>query len=252
MPTQYSFSSIPFYTTHRYMLPFVGKNYESNRHKKLLLIGESFYVSEESTNPHHNVKEWYDGTIDVGEIDQGYCDTTGTRLYKSGNFGKVVEDSIQSICPTKGNAWQEVAFINYFLRPADYKQNIAKLWKGSSKADRVIDRKEALGNLLKVIDILKPDVFVMMSAFVCKKNAEHDYPIFYPSKPKKELWDWTKSYGVQDYIYVNHPSRPCCWNKAMNKYGKFLAYKNNKPKEEQNYYKACHFFREWLTNNWMY
>ena len=251
MPTQYSFSSIPFYKAHPYMQPFVGKNYESDRHKKLLLIGESFYVTKESNNPHHHVKEWYDGTIDVNTDDQGWCNTTGTRLNKSGDYGKIVERSLQSICPTNGNAWEEVAFINYFLRPADYRKNIAKLWKGSTKEERRTDRKEALDNLLKVIDILKPDVFVMTSAFVCKKNAEHDYPIFYPSKPKKELWDWTIPHGVADYIYVNHPSQ-ACWHQAMNKYGKFLAYKNNKPKGEQEKYKACDFFRDWLANNWMY
>ena len=33
------FQSIPFYKTHPYMMPFVGCNYESPEHKKLLLVG---------------------------------------------------------------------------------------------------------------------------------------------------------------------------------------------------------------------
>lgn len=250
MPTQYPFSSIPFYTTHSYMEPFVGKNYESNRHKKLLLIGESFYVTQQSTNPQLNVKKWYEGSINVSPEDQGYCSPAATRNQTTG-FGPVVKSSLELICSTNSDIWEEVAFYNYFLRPAKHRQGIQDLWKVTSPAERDIDRKMALENLLKVIDILKPDVFVMLSAFVCKKNAEHYYPIFYPHTPKEEFWDWTKSHGVQDYIYVNHPSRPCCWKKPMDAYWKFRDYKENKPKAEQLDYRACDFFEDWLTDKWM-
>lgn len=252
MPTQYSFSSIPFYSTHSYMEPFVGQHYESNRHKKLLLIGESFYVTQQSTNPQLNVKEWYEGTIYMSPQDRGYCSPAATRNQTTG-FGPVVRRNLQLICPTNGDVWEEVAFYNYFLRPAKHGQGIQDLWEVTSPAECEIDRKMALENLLKVIDILKPDVFVMLSAFVCKENVELYYPIYFPNMPKeeKEIWDWTTNHGVQDYIYVNHPSQ-ACWHQAMNKYGKFLAYKNNKPKEEQEKYKACDFFRDWLANNWMY
>ncbi len=41
-------SSIPFYQSHGCMTPFVGENYESSKHKKLLLIGESHYMPEGS------------------------------------------------------------------------------------------------------------------------------------------------------------------------------------------------------------
>ena len=44
--------SLPFYATHSYTLPFVGDDYDSPKHKKLLLIGESHYMPAGSTVHH--------------------------------------------------------------------------------------------------------------------------------------------------------------------------------------------------------
>ena len=36
------FLSIPFYKTHPYMMPFVGRDYESSKHKKFCLLARAF------------------------------------------------------------------------------------------------------------------------------------------------------------------------------------------------------------------
>jgi hypothetical protein len=46
------FLSIPFYKTHPYMMPFVGRDYESSKHKKILFVGESFYLPQGATVHH--------------------------------------------------------------------------------------------------------------------------------------------------------------------------------------------------------
>jgi hypothetical protein len=44
------------------MIPFVGDDYESSKHKKLLLIDESHYMPEGST-VHHDVNSWYGAPV---------------------------------------------------------------------------------------------------------------------------------------------------------------------------------------------
>ena len=61
-----AFRTIPFYKNHEFMLPAVGVNYESTKHKKLLLVGESCYMPKASF-VHHNVNLWYDNYLCLGE-----------------------------------------------------------------------------------------------------------------------------------------------------------------------------------------
>lgn len=95
--------------------------------------------------------------------------------------------SVVLICPSNGNAWEEVASINYFLRPADYTENITDLWNKSSTQAKEMDCKFSLKNFLDVTEALTPDLIIFLSHFVCV-HAEGDFPKFFP---KKELWDWT-------------------------------------------------------------
>ena len=88
--------------------------------------------------------------------------------------------------PSKGNGWHQVAFLNYFLRPADDRQSISDLWK--SYGGKEVDCEQAIRNFIKVLDILKPDLFVFLSSTVCKQAEELDYPKYFGGN----LWDWTK------------------------------------------------------------
>ena len=56
-----SLKQIPHYQAYPAMLPFVGEEYISEQHKKVLVIGESHYLPKEST-VHHDAEAWYAGS----------------------------------------------------------------------------------------------------------------------------------------------------------------------------------------------
>ncbi len=65
------------------------------------------------------------------------------------------------------------------------------------------------------------------------------YKGFAAPQRDNNLWDWTKSHGIEDYIYTMHPSSPH-WNKPMPaKYGK------------ANGLTSCEFFCKWLKEKWV-
>lgn len=232
------FQSIPFYQTHSYMMPFVGDEYESPKHKKLLLIGESHYMPEGST-VHHDVNSWYDGNPVLTEDERGNCDTRGTRIWKSGQLGKEVDRCLDLVLHSEKNRWHQVAFFNYFLRPADdqedkkKKKGIEMLWK--TYGGESVDREKAIKNFIKVLDILKPDLFVFMSAKVCSCAENDDFPKYFHD----DLWNWTGAHGIADYIKTSHPSSPH-WNKPMpDSYAKARGMT------------ARDFFCAWLKENWI-
>ena len=227
-----SFLSLPFYSSHSYMLPFVGDDYDSPKHKKLLLVGESHYVPEGST-VHHNANAWYNGIPVLNQEEQDWCNTRGTREWKSGRFGKEVDRCLNLVLPTGENGWQQVASLNYFLRPADDRQSIEDLWNSCGGKD--LDREFAIKNFIRVLEILKPDLIVFLSSKVCACAEGEDFPKYFGGN----LWDWTKSHGIEDYIYTMHPSSPH-WNKPMPaKYGK------------ANGLTSCDFFCKWLKEKWL-
>lgn len=222
-------SSIPFYQSHWYMTPFIGDNYESSNHKKLLLIGESHYMPEGST-VHHDADLWYNGIPTLSEEEQRWCSTCGSRGYNTSVFTNRVNSSLHELIKSDNNAWQEVASINYFLRPCDCKQNVNGLWRSYDGKD--VDCEQAICNFIKILDVLKPDLFVFLSCNVCK-HAERDYPKFFGGK----LWDWTSLHNI-NYTYTNHPSSHW-WYKPM-----------------KNYSRACgktsrEYFYSWLKENWL-
>jgi len=53
-----NFLKIDRYKVMRQMIPFVGAEYNSIKHKKILIIGESHYFPPES-KIHLNAEKWY-------------------------------------------------------------------------------------------------------------------------------------------------------------------------------------------------
>lgn len=223
--------TLPFYKSHPYMLPFVGSDYESPKHKKLLLIGESHYMPEGST-VHHDAVKWYNGNPVLNESERDWCNTRGTREGKSGRFGKEIDRCLNLVLPSGGNGWHQVAFLNYFLRPADCAMGVGNLW--NSYGGKREDCEQAIRNFIKVLEILKPDLFVFLSSTVCKQAESEDYPRVFGGN----LWDWTGSHGIVDYIYTNHPSSPH-WNQTMPNYGKSSGLTSRD------------FFCAWLREKWL-
>ena len=61
-------SGIDFYKRFPIMIPFIGDHYLSNQHKKMLLVGESFYFPEKS-EIHKNADIWYNASQeDLGVV----------------------------------------------------------------------------------------------------------------------------------------------------------------------------------------
>ena len=231
LPYASSLLSLPFYSTHHYMVPFVGCDYDSPKHKKLLLLGESHYMPEGST-VHHDAAQWYNGKPVLNEAEQDWCNTSGTREWKSGQFGKEIDRCLNLICPSAQGGWQQVASYNYFLRPADDRQGIEDLWKAHVGKD--LDREYAIKNLIQVLEILKPDLLIFLSSKACVCAEEQDYPKYFGGN----LWDWTAAHGI-DYCYTAHPSS-AHWNQPM----------------PSSYTKAGgltsrEFFCKWLRENWV-
>lgn len=225
------FQSVPFYKSHPYMMPFVGDVYESSKHKKLLLIGESHYMPEGST-VHHDAAKWYNGNPVLTKEEQDWCNTRGTREGKSGRFGKEIDRFLNLVLPSDGNGWHQVAFLNYFLRPADCTTGIEDLWK--SYGGESLDRELAIRNLISVLEILRPDLIIFLSSKVCNCAETDDYPKYFGGN----LWDWTLARGI-DYCYTMHPSS-VHWNMPM----------------PASYTKAggltaCKFFCKWLKEKWV-
>lgn len=224
------FQSIPFYQTHSYMMPFVGDEYESPKHKKLLLIGESHYMPEGST-VHHDVNSWYDGNPVLTEDERGNCDTRGTRIWKSGRFGKEMDRCLNLVQPSSENRWHQVAFLNYFLRPADSKKSFKDIC-----AER--DCMEAVRMFRILLDILKPDLVVFVSKFA----FDHAEWIDFPKAFNCGLWDYTAKNNM-DYIFTEHPSSSW-WNRVV----------KMKTGSSDDYFRGMtsrDFFCAWLKENWI-
>ena len=130
------FLTIPFYRWHKYMMPFIGDDYESDKHKKLLLIGCNHYMPQGSF-VHHNVEEWYKNPrLSIDE--KGYCDTRRTCKKLSFYLG-LVDSFLKEICLNKPITIQSVAFYNFFLRPADYEGCIKDLWHSRQESKKDIE-----------------------------------------------------------------------------------------------------------------
>ena len=224
------FQSIPFYKTHPYMMPFVGCNYESSEHKKLLLVGESHYMPKESV-VHHDENLWYDGNPDLSGEEKRWCDTRGARYCKSGQFGKNIDRAIREAFPIEDeNAFVEIASYNYFLRPADDRQSFESIC-----TERDCD--EAVRVFYAILEILKPDFIIFTSRFVFN-HAEYDFNKNF----NYDLWDYTEKHHM-NYVFTEHPS--CSW------WNRVAKVKTGSSNDYFHGLTSRQFFVEYLRKKWL-
>lgn len=192
------FLKLVFYQNHKYMIPFVGTDYISPNHKKLLLLGESHYLPPKTTVCFKE-EEWYEKEFDLQGDDYDYCNTRNTWVGGASLLHRHVRESLYSVFKCN-DPWQHVAFYNYFLRPAQK----GTVFKAGPK-----DSKLAIENLIQIVNILTPDIIVFLS-----KKAVLSAEANYPSTKCGycNFWDWTKSLNIE-YCYTNHPSRS--WDSLM-------------------------------------
>ena len=82
-------TKIQHYQNYPEMIPYVGNQYDSLEHKKLLLIGESHFFPNDSTY-HLNASEWYKGNhSNLNSEEKKWIDTTQILLNK---LNKVTHD----------------------------------------------------------------------------------------------------------------------------------------------------------------
>jgi hypothetical protein len=147
------------------MIPYIGQDYELDLHKKLLLIGESNYLPEES-EIHLDDKKWYKSSEDDltdEEIEWINCrgllecnwDSPGHFIYRELNR------SLQEVLPistvdNKTRAISHCAFMNCFQRPSTTGNSIKNLCTR-------MDIDESNKTKSSVIEIIKPDIVIFVS-----------------------------------------------------------------------------------------
>lgn len=200
------------------LAPFASEKYfDTSRHKKLLLVGESNYMDEsEYQNKEYcvcsNPSDYYHGEFGIDKLVPenkiiAYCNDIG---YKTFNlvFGintKVLKESFGDYDP---DGWLgEASFYNFCLRPA-VNQNGKKMPPRSP-----LDKQVEFTALKGILEVLKPDIVVILSAFV-KKELE-----FYAKQKGTE--PFPKSDSIH-YEFLYHPSRWNMFKEQKTKYESIL------------------------------
>jgi len=157
------------YIKYPQLKPYIGENY-SNTRLKLLVVGESHYLSKK-TNYHHDPVEWYKG-IDISDDmdDAGIktrniiikwmnneCKRKSRVIYR--NIEKALFDS-DFFKGKPDNAFSEIAFMNFFQRPAEI--------NGKSIIVSDIDLTESNKIFSEVVNIIQPDSVIFTSSLAYK------------------------------------------------------------------------------------
>lgn len=222
---------IEHYKNHPEMLPFVGKDY--NKHeKRVLLIGESHYLSNENKRDVAKDFEklnWYDNALSFSPSDDGNVFYKDFENYATRHVvnryispaGKNFKGSNgmfnQPINAYYGKAehalMHNFAFMNFYQRPAfEYGKSIANI-------DR--DNEIATKTLIRVIDVLKPSLIVFLST-----KAFNNFEKYYKKNYNEKL---------DENIFHKVPHPTCAWW-----YREYNGYNN---------YGLCKF-KEILENAW--
>ena len=108
------------------MQPWIGSRYRGERHKRLLVIGESHYLPPESTI-NHDPDRWYRSSqADLSEEEIRWASTIGNitgRWTHAHRIYRAIQDEIARILKESGITpdpfpLNHIAYSNYFLRPA--------------------------------------------------------------------------------------------------------------------------------------
>jgi|APMed6443717190_1056831.scaffolds.fasta_scaffold07521_3 hypothetical protein len=175
------------------LVPYIDStHYDTRKHKRLLVISESNYIN--SNNDIFRVPDdWYKSTTIHDILIPDEWKNDGKITYLNGLF-----NSIKKLLNTK--EYHDVAFYNYFFRPALGGEN--KFFK---EVYDELDGKVAFSAFCGILETIRPDVVIFASAFAWEKMQ-----IFKKINNKKF-----------DGIYIGQVSHPSCpwWNKNDGYYG---------------------------------
>jgi len=180
---------VKHYKKYPKMIPFVGNDYISDNHKKLLIIAESHYLPNESTL-HLNAEKWYSGDENLlNDEEKEWIWTSNIARYLKKSIFVNIFNALIKAGVNRSNEREQVAFMNYFQRPAIERQSFKKVCTQ-------LDKDEAAENIRSVVSILKPDLIIFVSKYSIAVAEETN------------LWEFTSKYDCT-YTYTNHPA--CSW-----------------------------------------
>lgn len=169
------YKTIGHYQKFPCMIPWIGENYTSSLHKRLLVVGESHYLPEDS-KIHKNPEAWYLGSQnDLCNEEVKWISTEGIiKKNKPNNFSKrkshVIYKNIGKAInscsfkyPLPSDIFDHIAYYNYFQRPAESSGDSIKVSR--------IDKEVAEQVLTKLITLLEPEIVI----FTSKLSANFGY-----------------------------------------------------------------------------
>ncbi len=198
-----SLMKIVHYQSFPAMLPFVGEDYDSANHSKMLIVGESFYFPEDSTL-HKDPAKWYSATqVLLNPEEIAYIDCKGL-LECDWNYGghKIYREINACLAelnlPFHDRPVSNISFTNAFMRPATESGNSFKYCCVEQ------DVAESVKVLTDIISILRPDIVIFVS---------------------KYAWDtvgWKIKSQVKEtaFDFVSHPADPFHWNDESYEHGR--------------------------------
>jgi hypothetical protein len=198
--------AISHYQNYPEMMVWVGRNY-SQRRAKLLLVGESHYL-ESTSQYHHDAERWYAGVPVSDKPDRAWIKTrniirNGIRTQwrsKSKTIYRNIENALfaSDYCAEQPfTAFTEVAFMNYFQRPAQQ--------SGKSIVACGLDAAMAFSVFEEVVDTIAPNIVIFTSSLAWRHANKG-------KKAEKFLGQRTISYAR-----TPHPGMPW-WNKVSRAY----------------------------------
>lgn len=208
------------------LIPYVGENYYSSYHKKLIFIGESNYFPDEFEPLVEKIKRYGNSTLltsdeipflhDFVEVFpdeyKWYKEYTGKPIpqsiksfvgnaigYKTfnDNVFSLIERILEKNAGTKGSGLDQVAFYNYFLRPA--------VDKGKAKGfkPKPLDREVAGAALCGIIECLHPQVIVFVSKLAFREFKKY---LDYKNCNYNDISNFNIHYNNTDIHAINHPN----------------------------------------------
>jgi hypothetical protein len=178
------------------LYPFIGKHYQSDKHKRVLIIGESHYQPEGSIN-HLNPKVWYaQSETNLSEKEIGWISTD--RIVREAkhegfkNHAFVIFREIARQLNDAGLKYQNFheaiehcMFYNYFQRPAEE--------TGNSINIRNEDEVVAESVLRWVISSFSPELVIVVSRlagkYACSILKKQNIHFINPPHPASQWWN---------------------------------------------------------------
>ena len=154
------FLKIDHFAKYPAMLPYIGGNYISTIHKKLLLIGESNYFPKTSTI-HKDATKWYDGNQSLlSEEEIEWIHNRGlTECARHQNYKNLNDCLAELKITVTEKPISHISYMNAFQRPA---VDTGKSFKYCCTEKDILISAATIN---KVIEILEPDIIIFVSKY---------------------------------------------------------------------------------------